>query len=204
MIRRRGFTVVELVVVMVIMGILLTLGMVSLSGSQANTRNIERSTDIDAIAKGLETRYIRGNPVVTPQVSYITKGAYPSVNELLHAEGNTVSGIAPDPASSYIDRLLPGTVMANFIPPDPDASSTANIKDTFVPICATATTSPCTSSNTTAEDATKINAVTKASVYVYEPITADNKVCINTACVRYNLYYLPEGGSIQTKASKHQ
>ncbi len=200
---RRGFTVVELVVVMVVMAILLTLGVVNLSSSQTNARNVERSNDIDVIAKGLESRYLRGNSFVTPPVSYITKGTYPSVNELLHAEGNAVAGILPaPPVNGYIENLLPGTVLAGFLPPS--VSSTATIKDAFIPICATASTSPCSAANTGAEDTAKINAATTANVYVYEPITADNKVCFNTACVRFNLYYLPENGTIQTKASKHQ
>ena len=46
----RGFTIVELVVVMTIMAILLTLGVVCLNASQLNARNMKRDTDLDAIA----------------------------------------------------------------------------------------------------------------------------------------------------------
>ena len=39
---RRGFTIVEIVIVMVIMGILLGLAVLNISSSQANTRDNER------------------------------------------------------------------------------------------------------------------------------------------------------------------
>lgn len=69
---RRGFTIVELIVVISIMGILLTLGVVNLRGSQANARDAERKIDIDTIALHLETYYNSGNNVIS------NPGKYPS------------------------------------------------------------------------------------------------------------------------------
>jgi len=57
---RRGFTIVELIITISIMAILLTLGTISLSDSQANARDSERKTDINTIALHLETFYISG------------------------------------------------------------------------------------------------------------------------------------------------
>lgn len=202
MIRSRGFTVVELVVVMVIMAILLTLGVASFNGSQANARDAERKADIDTIAKSLEARYAKGNLFINS--AYITRGAYPSVNEIRHAEGEVIAGLAggTNTFGVYIDQLLPGAALSVFTPP----GATGAITATFKPICTAAGTAPCNVDNT-AEDATKISAAINGSsaVYVYEPIDANKNICFSTECVRFNLYYRPEvTGTTQTKASKHQ
>lgn len=54
---RRGFTVIELVIVITIMGILLTLAIVTLNSSQANARDAERKSDAEALAVALESYY---------------------------------------------------------------------------------------------------------------------------------------------------
>lgn len=69
---RRGFTIVELIIVITLMGILMTLGVVNLRGSQANGRDTERKVDIDTIALHLETYYTSGGKTST------TFGVYPS------------------------------------------------------------------------------------------------------------------------------
>jgi len=58
--KRRGFTIIELIIVVTIMGILLTIGVVNLRGSQANGRDAERKVDVDTIALHLETYYTSG------------------------------------------------------------------------------------------------------------------------------------------------
>ena len=71
---RRGFTIVELAVVITIMGILLVLGVVNLDAAQANARDSERKTDIETIAMHLETFYTFGTDAST------TTGSYPSTS----------------------------------------------------------------------------------------------------------------------------
>lgn len=186
---KRGFTIVELVVVMTIMAIFLGLGVISLTSSRGNARNARRAADIEVIAKGLETRYSRGNSYAT--APFITQGSYPSVSEFQHAEGATVAAITPTSATAYLDKLLIGSTPNNFVPPD----ITGALAATFVPMCTTA----CAAENTT-----QINATVTANVYVYEPITSTNLVCIDTECVRYNLYYRLENGTIVKKSSKQQ
>lgn len=55
--KRDGFTAVELVVAMVIIGILLTVGVVSFRSSQVNARDRERAADVQAMANFLESIY---------------------------------------------------------------------------------------------------------------------------------------------------
>jgi prepilin-type N-terminal cleavage/methylation domain-containing protein len=57
----RGFTIVELIIVITIMAILMTLGVVNLRNAQVNARDTERKTDISTIAKYLEVYYTSGN-----------------------------------------------------------------------------------------------------------------------------------------------
>jgi prepilin-type N-terminal cleavage/methylation domain-containing protein len=196
--KSRGFTIVELVIVIIIMGILLVLGVVNVTSSQANARDKEREADTGTIVKGLETRYNRGNPVVS--ASYVKSGSYPSVNEILHAEGkNPDAANLPNTGTIYITDLLPGTDTNSFYPPN--TGKPTDMATTFKVICSTS----CSTMN--AEDPTQISAALggSKSVYVYEPITAANQVCINSICVRYNLYYLEETvAGTQTKASLRQ
>lgn len=57
---RRGFTVIELLIIITIMGILMVVGVVNLRGTQANGRDTERKTDIESIALHLESFYSTG------------------------------------------------------------------------------------------------------------------------------------------------
>lgn len=68
--KRRGFTIIELIIVVTIMGILLTIGVVNLRGSQANGRDAERKVDVDTIALHLETYYTSGIDGTAHTASY--------------------------------------------------------------------------------------------------------------------------------------
>lgn len=64
--KQSGFTIVELLIVIVIIGILATLVIVTFSGVQQKARDSERKTDINAIAGQLEA-------------GYANKGYYPTL-----------------------------------------------------------------------------------------------------------------------------
>jgi len=55
--KQRGFTVVELIITVTIMGILLILTVVNVSSSQMRARDDERSTDVQSIALNLESYF---------------------------------------------------------------------------------------------------------------------------------------------------
>jgi prepilin-type N-terminal cleavage/methylation domain-containing protein len=67
--RQSGFTIVELLIVIVIIGILATLVIVTFSGVQQRARDSERKTDINAIAGQLEAAYAK-------------EGVYPTLTEV--------------------------------------------------------------------------------------------------------------------------
>lgn len=66
--QRSGFTIIELIIVMFVIGILLTLGVVNLKSTQIASRDSERRIDVDTIAIQLERYYSSGD----------NKGTYPS------------------------------------------------------------------------------------------------------------------------------
>ena len=183
MAHRSGFTIVELVIVMVIMAILLVVGTVNFSGLQANARDNERNTDVNVIANGLEVRYKSGNPVVTSP-AYVTKGAYPSVTEMQHMFGTSQASFTPPQIiGGYALDALPGTRTTSFNPPGLSTSG-------FI--------MSCTSSCGAPENYTSLATLTTKNTYVYEPIDVNGNLCIAAECVRYNLYWRTETATPDT------
>lgn len=67
--KQSGFTIVELLIVIVVIGILATLVIVTFSGVQQKARDTKRETDIKALASQLE-------------VYYANNGSYPALTDL--------------------------------------------------------------------------------------------------------------------------
>lgn len=67
--RQSGFTIVELLIVIVVIAILATISVVAYNGVQARARDSKRASDVIAILKALEShRALYGNyPMATPE-----------------------------------------------------------------------------------------------------------------------------------------
>ncbi len=59
--RKAGFSLVELLVVISIMGLLLAMGAVSFTGAQKRGRDARRRSDMTAIQKGFEQYFVENN-----------------------------------------------------------------------------------------------------------------------------------------------
>ncbi len=92
-----GFTIIELVITITIMGILLTVAIVSTSGAQVNARDAERKSDISAIQANLESYYQQG--VQSSTVLY----KYPST-ELIDSGETSVTAFL---VNIDVESLLP-------------------------------------------------------------------------------------------------
>ena len=94
--KSQGFTIVELLIVIVVIGILAALVLNSFNGVQARARDTERRTDINAIATQLE-------------VYYNDKSGYPTPTDLADTAWQTANLKGAD-AAAFVD---PKGVMVN-------------------------------------------------------------------------------------------
>lgn len=84
--KQKGFTIVELLIVIVVIGILAALVIVTFSGIQQRARDTERKTDINAIQGHVEAFYAQN-------------GYYPSRTNLNTASWRTTNTKGLDPAA---------------------------------------------------------------------------------------------------------
>lgn len=111
--QRSGFTIVEIIITITIMGILLTLTVVSLSNNQMRSRDEERKADIESIALHLESYYNDGNDA-TGSGNFIAR--YPhsaflateASIKLFLPDADSKIFIAPG-ATSITSSLIPAT-----------------------------------------------------------------------------------------------
>lgn len=109
--KMRGFTVVELVITITVMGILLALAVVNVTSTQTNARDTERKVDVEATSNHLETFYKNGS-AASP-----TPGRYPSTQLLANGETSIKSflvdidlaSVTAPGASSVASSFLPAT-----------------------------------------------------------------------------------------------
>lgn len=105
--KQRGFTIVELLIVIVVIGILATLVIVTFTGIQQKGRNSQRQTDINAIQSHVESFYAQ-------------HGFYPTGADLVSAAFRTaqMKGLDPealkDPKQTgATDTIATAAVAAN-------------------------------------------------------------------------------------------
>jgi prepilin-type N-terminal cleavage/methylation domain-containing protein len=108
---RRGFSIVELLIVITIMGVLLTLAVVNMHGTQVNARDAERKGDIESIALSLEAFYKTGVDGTTvfgryPSTALADGSATSITNALRDAD---LKSFTPPGATSYATGFLAAT-----------------------------------------------------------------------------------------------
>jgi len=176
----RGFTVVEVLITLVIIGILLGLGTVGLRSSLANGRDAERKSDIETIARGLEQRYNQGN---LAQPSNFKKGTYP---------GSTEFWNGPSWHGQYkMSDVITNISQAALVSPSGQQMTYACLL--FIPY------GSCDSGNVPQGESnpSRIQSVfrnpdnTYKDIYVYEYLDIDTTDC-DTDCVKFNLYWISE------------
>jgi len=222
--REKGFTIVEMVVVIAIIGILAALGTVQMLRSEAIARDKERSDDVRAISLTFQDVYdngnIDGNIVASgdPSVTSAVVMGYPS------------TAIA---SSSYSYDSQTTTILQNI---RLDA-----LKSPYLAASATPPTYslvPATSNaglDNTAKTAGGVSLGTSNDVYVYQPLDSNGTLCkfatgdvtagtgvssttgkaaspnqiveaprLANNCVKYNIFYFSEGQNaiIQLQSQK--
>jgi type II secretion system protein G len=110
-IRKKGFTLVELLIVIVVIGILASISIVAYNGSQGRARDSRRQNDISELAKGLELYYLDNH-------KYPTGSGSTAIN-------NTWSTTADASWQNLVTALKP--YMDNNVPSDPISTPNANV-----------------------------------------------------------------------------
>jgi prepilin-type N-terminal cleavage/methylation domain-containing protein len=169
---RRGFTIVELIIVITIMGILLILGVVNLRGSQTGARDSERRADVASIATHLELYYNNGNYELS-----LSPGSYISTT--------TVSGTNATILSSLRD-LDPKSLVS---PGHNDDLSYSTVK-------------PATCSGVCTQTTAGVTPQPTIDTYVYQPLQSDGTLCTNVSqgCRKFNIYYKLESATTDCPA----
>lgn len=119
--RQKGFTIVELLIVIIIIAILATLVLVTYSGVQAKARDSKRQTDINAVDSHLETFFAQYGfyPTLadlqqTGSSSFTAtflKGLDPAA--LVSPQGGTVAAAATNSGSWTYGYVASGTGCTN-------------------------------------------------------------------------------------------
>ncbi len=136
--RTKGFTLVELLVVISIIAILSIIGLPSFSGVTKNARNSQRKVDIDAISKAYEIHYDSINGYMPLQNSWFSSGKIPTP-----PEGGNYLGLITSPSltgykicttledsSSFCEQSLQITYAPS---PTPASSPTPTTSPSSVP-----------------------------------------------------------------------
>jgi len=169
---RRGFTIIELIIVIAIMGILLVLGVVNLRSGQSNARDTERRGDVASIALNLESFYANGTSGST------TFGRYPSTGII-----GQETTILPD---IDIKALLA-----------PNVSLTPNVSGVSTSPTADSSLTAATCSGTCVQTTAGVTPQPTVTTYVYQPLQSDGTLCTSSGqeCRKFNIYFALENAA---------
>lgn len=168
---QKGFSLIELMVAIVIIGILIATTTIGISKSQQHTRNTQRIGDVTLISKAID------------QVS-IQNGVYPTVDKCLSAPNcgdQTIIGRNVDNGTSPLSKIDASVFPSGKIPGDPKPALTYKTN------VATATTGPDAISRWNSEKSKNILAG-----YYYS--VNSNWIGSNTPAEKLNTYYAIEVG----------
>jgi prepilin-type N-terminal cleavage/methylation domain-containing protein len=114
---QKGFTIVELLIVIVVIGILATLVIVTFSGIQRKARDTERKTDINAVTSQLEAFYAEAG--YYPLLANLNDADWRSDNEF---KIDTDAFQDPKGSAATIAATASGTAYGYAVTTDADAS----------------------------------------------------------------------------------
>jgi prepilin-type N-terminal cleavage/methylation domain-containing protein len=104
--RQKGFTIVELLIVIVVIGILATLVIVTFTGIQQKARNTKRQTDINAVNSHVEAFYAQNG--YYPTLAHINDATWRGTNmkgldtaALKDPKGSASTLVAAPAANAY-------------------------------------------------------------------------------------------------------
>lgn len=177
---RRGFTIVELIITITIMGILLTLAVVNVNVTQMKARDEQRKGDIDSIAANLEAFYSAGTDNTTSFARYPSLGLFNSYDSLRSnlRDIDLASLRAPGVADSGPTSIPSSFVASNNTGTSPSIQTTGGVSPQPT-----------------------------ISQYVYQPIKTDGSLCQagDIDCRKYNLFYRQESdNTVYRVTSKNQ
>jgi prepilin-type N-terminal cleavage/methylation domain-containing protein len=95
----KGFTIVELLIVLIVIGILILLVLTTYSGIRAKSRNVSRQNDIDAISTQLESFYSQNG--YYPSLADMNSQSWLNANMKLLNQNALV-----DPSSTTSSKML--------------------------------------------------------------------------------------------------
>lgn len=109
--KQQGFTIVELLIVIVVIGILAALVVTTFTGIQQKARNTERQTDVKAIHGQVEAYYAQNGKY--PTLDNLNDGAFRTANmkgldaeALKDPKGSAQTLVAAPAANSYAYAVL--------------------------------------------------------------------------------------------------
>tara|TARA_B100002052_G_C15648574_1_gene491772 strand:+ start:78 stop:572 length:495 start_codon:yes stop_codon:yes gene_type:complete len=108
--RQSGFTIVELLIVIVIIGILATLVIVTFSGVQQKARDSERKTDINGIASQMEAFYAQEG--YYPAAAQVNDSAWRGASGTEGEDFKLDSKALADPSNKDTEALTAGAAPA--------------------------------------------------------------------------------------------
>lgn len=122
--KRRGFTIVELIITITIMGILLTLAVVNVSATQVKARDDERKSDIESIANNLESFFLSGKDNATIFARYPTIGITGSTTSITtNLRDADIKSFLPPGTTDAALTFLPSTNVGS----SPSIQSTSGV-----------------------------------------------------------------------------